>query len=179
MPGIVGPEATRSDRGVSAFGHTARPFHAKRDQRGIGGQGKADEIHAYQKSHSTRAERNTSGRRSCPIGLLRSVWSGYRRGDGDTQFAGVVKQVSAKGAKRWLYKQLEQLFILRRKVNILRRERAANRVHQLDSSSAGMIEAEHSRLVVRSVHPFWLGGRSLIRINAALPFTVICLLVKL
>ena len=147
MPGIVGPEATRSDRGLSAFGHTARPLHAEGDQRGIGGQGKADEIHAYLKSHSARAERNTSGRRSCPIRLLRSVWSGYRRGNGDTQFAGAVTQVSAKGAKRWLYKQPEQLVILRRNVNILRRERPANRVYQLDSSSGGITEAGHSRLV--------------------------------
>ena len=69
---------------------------------------RADEEFAGQKSHSARAERNTYGRCFCPIGLLRSVWSCYRRGDGDTQFASVVKQVSANGAKRWLYKQLEQ-----------------------------------------------------------------------
>jgi hypothetical protein len=36
----------------------------------------------------------------------------HRRGDGDTEFAGIVKQASGRGTKRWLYKQLEQRVIL-------------------------------------------------------------------
>ena len=71
---------------------------------------RADEEFAGQKSHSARAERNTYGRCFCPIGLLRSVWSGYRRGDGNPQFAGAINRFS-KRVKRWLHQELEQVIL--------------------------------------------------------------------